>query len=58
LEREGLRVKRQVQIPILLDGITFEEGFREDLIVEDKVLLELKSVEHVSNAHKNRFLPI
>lgn len=35
-------------------GIRFEEGFRADLIVEGKVILELKSVEHISAAHKKQ----
>lgn len=56
LELAGLRVERQVRIPIRFDGIEFDEGFRADLIVECKVLLELKSVEHVSNAHKKQVL--
>ena len=45
LKSKGLRVERQVHIPIEFDGIKFDEGFRADLIVEGKVLLELKSVE-------------
>ena len=56
LEKEGLQVERQVHIPIEFDGIKFDEGFRADLIIEGKVLLELKSVEHTSNAHKKQVL--
>jgi GxxExxY protein len=56
LEKTGLKVKRQVHIPIEFDGIRFDEGFRADLTVENKVLLELKSVEHVSKAHKKQVL--
>ncbi len=56
LEKAGLQIVRQVHIPIKFDGILFDEGFRADLIVEGKVLLELKSVEHVSNAHKKQVL--
>jgi GxxExxY protein len=54
LERRGLRVKRQVGIPIEFRGREFEEGFRADLLVEDKVILELKSVENVTAAHKKQ----
>ena len=50
----GLKVERQVAVPILYKGIRFEEGFRADLIVESKVILELKSVERVSAAHKKQ----
>ena len=52
----GLRVERQVPIAIEFHGMTFNEGFRADLIVEDKVIVELKSVEAVSNAHKKQVL--
>ena len=48
----GLAVERQVPVAIHHKGITFEEGFRADLVVEAKVLLELKSVERVLPAHK------
>lgn len=56
LERRGLNVQRQVAIPIEYEGETFAEGFRADLIVEGKVLLELKSVERVTSAHKKQLL--
>jgi GxxExxY protein len=51
LERRGLRVERQVPVPIIYGGLRFEEGFRADIIVEGKVILELKSVEQVSKVH-------
>ncbi len=50
LQQQGLFVRRQVPIPIEYHGIQFEEGFRADLIVEGKVIVELKSVEHVTAA--------
>ncbi|HEY8904296.1 MAG TPA: GxxExxY protein [Chthoniobacterales bacterium] len=50
----GLKVQRQIPVPILYKGIRFQEGFRADLIVENKVLLELKSVERVTPAHKKQ----
>ncbi|MBU3666226.1 MAG: GxxExxY protein [Chthoniobacterales bacterium] len=56
LERRGLRVERQVAVPIEYEGERFAEGFRADVIVEGKVLLELKSVEHVTPAHKKQLL--
>jgi len=56
LEKGGLRVKRQVPVPIVFDGIKFDEGFRADLIVEDKVIVELKSVEKVMPVHKKQLL--
>jgi GxxExxY protein len=56
LQEAGLKVARQVSIPIEFHGIRFEEGFRADLVVEDKVILELKSVESVTKAHKKQVL--
>jgi GxxExxY protein len=48
LTKSGLIVRRQVDIPIVYDGITFEEGLRLDLLVNDKVIIELKAVEIVN----------
>ncbi len=56
LQTRGLRVERQVPIPIALRGVKFDEGFRADMIVEGKVLLELKSVESLTKAHKKQVL--
>ena len=50
----GLNVERQVQVPIIYKNIRFEEGFRADIIVKNQVLLELKSVETVTQAHKKQ----
>ncbi|MBU4343844.1 MAG: GxxExxY protein [Desulfobacteraceae bacterium] len=56
LKKRGLNVKRQVPVPIVFDEIKFNEGFRADLIVEEKVIVELKSVEKVSSVHKKQLL--
>jgi len=56
LERRGLTVKRQVSIPIHFNGRVFDEGFRADLIINEKVILELKSVESVKDVHKKQLL--
>ncbi len=50
----GLQVERQAQVPITYKGILFDEGFRADSLVEDEVLLELKSVERVLPVHKKQ----
>jgi GxxExxY protein len=51
-----LKVERQVPVPIVFEGKIFEEGFRADLIVEKKVIVELKSVEKIANVHKKQWL--
>ena len=56
LKRRGLKVKRQVPVPIIYDDIKFDEGFRADLIVEEKIIVELKSVEKVIPVHKKQLL--
>ncbi len=56
LESKGLYVTRQVSIPIEYNGMKFKEGFKADLIVEKKVILELKSVETINNAHRKQVL--
>ncbi len=54
LQNRGLSVGRQVVVPITYKGIKFEEGFRADIIVAGHVILELKSVERVTPAHKKQ----
>jgi len=56
LQEAGLKVERQVPIPIEFRGFSFEVGFRADLVVEDKVIVELKSIESASKAHKKQVL--
>jgi len=56
LNTRGLKVERQVPVPIVFDGMKFDEGFKADLIVEDKVIVELKSVETIAPVHKKQLL--
>ena len=56
LQKAGLKVARQVPIAIEFDGIRFDEGFRADIIVENKVIIELKSVETIHKAHQKQVL--
>ena len=51
LEGRGLSVVRQVAVPITYEHMKFDEGFRADIIVENKVILELKSVEQLNKVH-------
>ncbi len=53
---KGLFVERQKVIPITFHGMVFDEGFRADLIVENKLLLELKSIEGLKPVHFKQVL--
>ena len=48
LTKRGLKNRRQVDIPIEYDGLVFDEGLRIDVLVEDLVICELKSVEKIN----------
>jgi iron complex transport system substrate-binding protein len=56
LRRRGLAVRRQVAVRFEYEGMTFDEGFRVDLLVADSVVVELKSVEHASPVHAKQVL--
>ena len=56
LRKKGLAVDRQVPMEIIWDSIRFEEGFRADLIVERKVIVELKSKEQIHPVDKKQVL--
>ncbi len=56
LEKRGLKVERQKAVPIRYEGMQFDEGFRADLVVEDAVLVELKSVEQLARVHSKQVL--
>jgi GxxExxY protein len=56
LTKKGLIVERQKPIPVIWDGIYLDIGFRSDLIVENKVIIEIKSVEQISNVHLKQLL--
>jgi GxxExxY protein len=48
ISKAGFDVKRQIDIPIVYDGIEFSEGLRLDLLVEDCIIIEVKAVEQVN----------
>lgn len=56
LKNRGLHIERQAPISIEYEGIKFDEGFRADVIVENKVIIELKSIESLGNVHKKQLL--
>lgn len=56
LIKRGLKVYRQKAIPVKVMGLSLNEGFRADLIVEDILLIELKSVEKLAPVHSKQVL--
>ena len=56
LNKLGLKVEKQKALPVHWDEIILEIGFRADLIVEDKVIIEIKSVAELANVHPKQVL--
>ncbi len=56
LSRRGLRAVSQQAIPVVYDCIRIDTGFRADLVVEEKVIVEIKSVELLAPVHKKQLL--
>jgi GxxExxY protein len=56
LKKHNLEVRSQVTLPVLYDGINLEIGFRLDILVEEKVIIEIKSVEDLSKLHFKQLL--
>lgn len=56
LEARGLKVARQVPVRLAYDGQSFEAAFRVDVLVEDRLVLEIKAVEQLSKVHAKQLL--
>jgi GxxExxY protein len=56
LRKRGFTVETQQAVPIRYDGIDFDEGFRLDLLVNDSVIVEVKSIEEIAPFHKKQLL--
>ena len=56
LSKRGLSVQRQVTISLEYEGEHFDEGFRADLFINGKVIIELKSIEKITDVHKKQLL--
>ncbi|WP_215224824.1 GxxExxY protein [Echinicola shivajiensis] len=56
LREAGLKVESQMSIPVTYKSTSLEIGFRLDILVENKVILEIKSVENLLNVHKKQLL--
>lgn len=56
LALRGLKIARQVPVPITFDGYLFEVAFKVDILVEDSLILEIKAVETLSKAHAKQLI--
>ncbi len=56
LIKRGLKVKRQQPIPVVWDNKKFDHGFRAELVVEDNVIVEVKSIEAIAPVHQKQLL--
>lgn len=56
LRKRGLHTRRQLVIPVVYDGLRFDEGFRIDLLVEGSVVVEVKAVERLLPVHDAQLL--
>ena len=56
LRKHGLTVKREEPIALRYESLIFEEGFRADLIIDDKLIIEVKSLDKVAPVHKKQLL--
>lgn len=54
LQKRGLSVAVQVPVPVIYESVRLDAGFRADLIVEDSVIVELKSLEKIAPVHKKQ----
>ncbi len=56
LTKRSLNIKRQAGIPVIYESIKLDLGFRADIIVEDKVIIEIKSIELIAPVHQKQLL--
>ena len=56
IRKRGLNCERQVEIPVVYDSLQMDMGFRADLVIENKVIAELKSIETLKDVHKKQLL--
>jgi GxxExxY protein len=56
LAKRGLQIERQVPVPVRFDGLVLEEGFRADILIERKLLIELKSTEAHAPVHAKQLI--
>ena len=56
IQTRGLEVRRQVVLPITYEGVSLDAGYRLDILVDDRVIVEIKSVESLTRVHEAQVL--
>ncbi len=56
MERTGIVFQRQVELPLIYDGIRLPRAYRADIVVEDSIILEMKSIEQILPVHESQLL--
>ena len=56
LRKAGLSVKSQVSLPLIYDNVVLETSYRIDVLVEDKIIIEIKSIESIAEVHHKQVL--
>jgi GxxExxY protein len=56
LKREGITVRKEVPVPVIFNEEKLEVGFRIDLLIEEKVIIEVKSIEAIAPVHHKQVL--
>ncbi len=56
LSKQGLFINQQVALPLVYDGLKMDVGYRIDLLVNDKVIIEIKSVENLAEVHHKQLI--
>ena len=56
ISKRGVVVARQVEVPVIYDGLALGNAFRIDILVDDKIVVELKAVDKINNLHEAQLL--
>ena len=56
LKKTGLKVEKQKILPIIYEELRIENAYRIDIIIEDKLILEIKTVDYINDVHKAQIL--
>jgi GxxExxY protein len=56
IDQTGLKIERQIQLPVIYDGITFDAGMRLDLWIERRLIVEIKAVESLLPVHQAQLM--